>query len=88
MQQRSLIFGETSRAASKEVFRRQMRNVLNSGPAFSDCFVVAFRTFIIALAASEREANVLWDQLSPAEAAAAVDIMAASHQRVLAAGLN
>ena len=35
-----------------------------------------------------QEANGLWDSLSPAEAAAAVDVMHASHQRILAAGLN
>ena len=35
-----------------------------------------------------QESNAMWDQLSPAEAAAAVDVMQQSHQRVLAAGLN
>ncbi|MGE0432022.1 MAG: hypothetical protein AB7K09_15235 [Planctomycetota bacterium] len=34
------------------------------------------------------EANAMWEQLSPAEATAAVGFMHESHQRVLAAGLN
>ena len=34
------------------------------------------------------ESNAMWNQLSPAEAAAAVEVMRGSHQRVIAAGLN